>query len=97
MKNINEIKSQLIELKPFLFEKYKVKEIGIFGSYAKGISHQKSDLDILVSFEQPPDLFTFIELKNFLSERLKIKVDLVMKNVLKPNIGKKILEKVMYI
>jgi hypothetical protein len=97
MKNINEIKSQLIELKPFLFEKYKVKEIGIFGSYVKGIIHRKSDLDILVSFEQTPDLFTFIELKNFLSERLKIKVDLVMKNVLKPNIGKKILEEVMYI
>ncbi len=97
MNNINEIKNQLIELKPFLFEKYKVKEIGIFGSYVKGIIHQKSDLDILVSFEQTPDLFTFIELKNFLSERLKIKVDLVMKNVLKPNIGKKILEEVMYI
>jgi predicted nucleotidyltransferase len=44
MKNLEEIKQKLIELKPILKEKYKVKEIGIFGSYIKGKQTKRSDL-----------------------------------------------------
>ncbi len=97
MKTFEEIKRDLINLKLFLKEKYKVKEIGIFGSYVKGKQRKRSDLDILVEFEEPLDLFTFIELENFLSKKLKVKVDLVMKSALKPYIGKIILQEVIYI
>ncbi len=97
MKTFEEIKRDLINLKLFLKEKYKVKEIGIFGSYVKGKQRKRSDLDILVEFEKPLDLFTFIELENFLSKKLKVKVDLVMKSALKPYIGKIILQEVIYI
>lgn len=97
MEEIAKIKKKLVELKPLLKEKYKIKEIGIFGSYIKGKQKKRSDLDILVEFEEVPDLFTFIEIEDFLSRKLKIKVDLVMKSALKPYIGKIILKETIYI
>ena len=97
MKKIEEIKKTLIKLKPFLKEKYKVKEVGIFGSYVKNKQKKRSDLDILVEFEEAPSLIEFIEMENFLSDKLKIKVDLVIKKALKPHIGKVILKEVIYL
>jgi len=97
MKTLEEIKEKLIELKPVLAEKYKVKEIGIFGSYVKGRQKKGSDLDVLVEFEEIPDLFTYIEIEDFLSCELNVKVDLVMKSALKPYIGKIILQEVQYL
>jgi len=99
MKKIKEIKKKLIELKPFLKEKYKIKEIGIFGSYIKGKQKKESDLDILIDFEDDVEigLIEFIRLENYLSDKLGIKVDLVMKKTLKPYIGKIILEEVVYL
>ena len=95
--NIEEIKEKLRELKPVLEEKYKVSQIGIFGSYVKGKQKKRSDLDILVDFYEVPDLWTYIELQDFLSRKLKVKVDLVMKSALKPYIGEIILQEVVYI
>jgi hypothetical protein len=99
MKRLEEIKNILEQQKAYLKEKYKIKEIGIFGSYVRGEQKTKSDLDILVEFEPNSgmDLLTFIELENYLSDLLSIKVDLVMKSVLKPRIGKHILEEVVYL
>jgi len=97
MRNIEEIKEKLKELKPIFKEKYKVSEIGIFGSYVRGMQKKRSDLDILIEFEEVTDLWTYIELQDFLSKKLKVKVDLVMKSVLKPYIGKVILQEVVYI
>lgn len=50
MKNIEQIKKKLEELKPVLKDQFKVKSIGIFGSYLEGEQKRKSDLDILVEF-----------------------------------------------
>jgi len=97
MPTLERIKQKVTELKLVLKEKYKVKEIGIFGSYVRGKQSKRSDLDILVEFEEVPDLFTFLELEDFLSKKLKVKVDLVMKSALKPYIGKIILQEVVYL
>jgi len=50
-----------------------------------------------VEFSETPDLFEFIELENFLRKLLKIKVDLVTKEALKPLIKKEILRETIYI
>ena len=71
--------------------------MGIFGSYVKNEQDEVSDVDILIEFSEAIDLLTFINLKNYLSELLNVKVDLVMKKALKPNIGKRILKEVVYI
>ncbi|HNI90772.1 MAG TPA: nucleotidyltransferase domain-containing protein [Leptospiraceae bacterium] len=44
------VKEKLLSLKPELIEKYKIKRIGLFGSFANGTFHDKSDIDILVEF-----------------------------------------------
>jgi len=99
MRNIEEIKKKLEELKPSLEEKFKVKSIGIFGSFVRGEEKIGSDLDILVEFEESAglSLLDFIKLENHLSDVLGIKVDLVEKGTLKPRIGKHILEEVVII
>ena len=97
MKTLEEIKEKLKEIKPLLEERYKVKEIGIFGSYVKNKQKMRSDIDILVEFYETPTLLEFIDLKFYLSEKLGSKVDLVMKSALKPFIGKYILKEVIYI
>ena len=80
-----------------LTQEYNISYLGIFGSYIRGEQKEDSDLDILVEFSKEPDLLEFIGLKQELSEILGVEVDLVMKNALKPRIGKRILEEVMQI
>lgn len=95
---IRKVKKVLKEHKEELRGKYGVKEIGIFGSYVRGENRESSDLDILVEFEENAevDLIKFVELENYLSELLGVKVDLVDKTTLKPAIGKRILQEVVY-
>ena len=75
--------------------KFKVNYLGIFGSYVRNEQKELSDIDILVEFDEIPSLFQFVRLENYLSEILQIKVDLVMKEALKPNLGKHILKDVI--
>jgi len=92
MSEVETIMKKLNENMPTLREKYKVKTLGIFGSYIRGEQKKKSDVDILVEFEKPLGLLEFVGLELQLS-----KVDLVMKTALKPKIVKHILEEVRYI
>ncbi|KYC46496.1 MAG: Nucleotidyltransferase domain protein [Candidatus Methanofastidiosum methylothiophilum] len=97
MKSLEEIERLIEEHKDEITARYYVKEIGLFGSYLKGQANPKSDLDILVEFEKTPGLFDFLDLEEYLTDLLGIKVDLVMKKSLKPYIGKIILNEVKYI
>ncbi len=97
MKKIEKIKSQLEELKPVLKERFKVEKIGIFGSYLRGEQGRRSDLDILVEFSETIGLLKFIELEHFLSQELGLKVDLIMKEALKPRLKEGILREVVYL
>ncbi|MEK6527654.1 MAG: nucleotidyltransferase family protein [Nitrospirota bacterium] len=97
MIRFEQIKNILEHQKTYLKEKYKIKEIGIFGSYVRGEQSKTSDLDILVDYEEIPSLFELVELQDYLSDILQVKVDLVMKSGLKPRIGKHILEEVALI
>ena len=87
----------LRRLSPSLSEQYQVESIGVFGSYVRSEQRLDSDLDILVSFRESPGLLKFIELENFLSDTIGIKIDLVMKDSLKPHIGERILREIKMI
>jgi len=94
-KKIDRIIMKLRENKPVLEEKYKVKTLGVFGSYVRGEQQEGSDLDILVEFQEPVGLFKFMELEEFLGKNTGVKVDFVSRKALKPRIGKYILEEVI--
>lgn len=77
---------------PEIRKNYRVSHLSIFGSYIRKEAKKKSDLDLLVEFEEAPTLFQFVRLKNHLTKIVGVSVDLVMKKTLKPTIGRHILE-----
>ena len=97
MKEIERIKKEIRNNIQPLKDKYKVKTIGVFGSYVREDQKEGSDVDILIEFEEPISLLEFMALERQLSKILGKKVDLVMKTALKPRIGRHILNEVVYI
>ncbi|AEK72816.1 hypothetical protein GQS_04575 [Thermococcus sp. 4557] len=80
-----------------LSEKYGVRRIGIFGSYSRNEQRMEGDVDILVEFERPVGLMTFVRLQEYLEELLGVKVDLVTKGALKKRLKERILKEVKYV
>ena len=66
-------------------EKYGVKKIGVFGSYARGEQKDTSDIDILVEFNEPT-FDNFMDLIFFLEELFNKDVDLVTTKGISPYI-----------
>jgi len=89
----------LSEQLPELQSRYGVKSLGIFGSYVHGQQHKRSDIDLLVEFDDQVTvtLVSFVALERELGKLLGRRVDLVERNSLKPVIGKRILEEVISI
>lgn len=97
MTKLNEISGFISSKKDEIKSRYKVKEIGIFGSYARNHQNEKSDLDILVDFYEGGETFdNYMDLKILLEDSLNLKVDLVVKNSLRDEIKSFILSEVIY-
>nr|MDO8098500.1 nucleotidyltransferase family protein [Candidatus Njordarchaeota archaeon] len=97
MMNVEKIKGTLRARKGELKEKFKVKEIGVFGSFVRGEHKKGSDIDILVEFDEPIGFFEFMDLEEYLSSLLGRKVDLVSRKALKPFIGEYIRKEVVFV
>ena len=92
------IKDKLENDKTFIQTTYHVRKMGVFGSMVTGTSHDRSDIDILVEFEDGhKDLFNYMKLKIYLENLLGRKVDLVMKKAIKERIRERILHEVEYV
>jgi predicted nucleotidyltransferase len=74
------------EVKGQLREKYKVEEIGLFGSVVREEQKGKSDIDLLVDFRDDADIFDLVGLALFLEEKLGHKVDIVPRRALRKEI-----------
>ena len=97
MRSFQNIKEIIRKNKKFFFQKFKIKELAVFGSFVRGKQTRDSDVDILVDFSEPVDFFTFLDLEEYLSKLLHRKVDLVSRKALKPRIGKFILEEMVLV
>jgi hypothetical protein len=78
-----------------LVDRYHIKSLSLFGSYVRDEQTATSDVDVLVEFDIVPSLFEFIRREQHLSELLGAPVDLVMKDTLKPRIGRRILQELV--
>lgn len=96
MSTLNQLKKILKKHKPELIKKYNIRQIGVFGSYARGEEKQSSDLDIMVDFEKPIGL-DFVTLAEELESVLSLKVDLVSVNAIKPRMMESIKEELIYV
>lgn len=95
--NLNEFKRKIGSNIEFLRKNYNVKTIGIFGSFARGDQKKTSDIDIIVEFKKTPDLLKFIELERYFEKLLRIKVDLVRKFSVRPELKDKIFKEVVQV
>lgn len=83
MPTLEDIQATLRAQMPALRERYHVETLGIFGSYVRGEQTEESDVDLLVTFSQTPDLLEFVDLADDLEQALGRKVDLVTRGALK--------------
>jgi predicted nucleotidyltransferase len=95
MKTLEEIKSTLKKHKAELENRFNVRKIGVFGSYAREEEANTSDVDILVELNEPIG-WEIVDLKEFLEDILGIEVDLVTLKALKPELSDSILKEAVY-
>lgn len=77
-------------------QKYHVRTLGLFGSVVRGDFSSASDIDILVDFNQPIGI-EFVDLADFIENRLQRKVDLISKNGIKNKYFKAIEREIVYV
>jgi len=96
---LHEITKILKKNKAEILKKYKVEDIGIFGSYVRGEQQARSDVDILVEFNEKdiPGLYKFIEFEKYIEKIIRKKVDLVRRGAIRAELKDIILEEVVYI
>ncbi len=91
----DDLLAALRQLLPELQERWAVETLEVFGSRARGDAGPDSDLDLLVTFRQTPDLLALVALEQELSDRLGLRVDLVLRRALKPRVRDGILREVI--
>ena len=95
--SLEEIKEVIGQHRQELKCQFHVEKIGVFGSYARGDQKKRSDVDFLVTFDEPIGLFTLSGLYIYLQEQLGRKVDVVPYNSLRPELRKYILKDLIYL
>jgi len=83
MTSLSQIQSTLASHKAEFYDRFSVKNLAVFGSYARNEQRSDSDIDILVEFNAPVGI-EFIDLGNYLERILNMRVDLVSRNGIKP-------------
>lgn len=96
MTTLNSIKELLTNLKPELKDRFFVNSIGLFGSIVRDDFSKMSDVDIIVDFTKPVGV-EFIDLAEFIENKLQKKVDLVSKNGVKSKYFQKIESEIIYV
>lgn len=96
--DIQKIKKIIEMHAPEIKKTFSVREIGLFGSYVKGTERPESDVDILVVFEKGhKDFFNYMRLRYYIEGLIGKKVDLVIKDAVKPQLREKIFKEVVYV
>jgi predicted nucleotidyltransferase len=83
MRSVEDIRQTLATRKVELARRFHVKNLAVFGSYARDEQKAESDIDLLVEFDGPVGV-EFIDLANYLEDLLQARVDLVSRNGIKP-------------
>lgn len=90
--SVDDIKNKIETQRSILEQNYDVKNLFLFGSYAKGLQTDNSDIDFLVEFSSTnADMFVMVDLQEFLMNLFGKKVDLGTPNGLKSFIKNQVL------
>ena len=91
MNERDEIVAVLRDVLPDLEQRWPIRSLALFGSMARGEASAASDLDLLVEFERPVGLSSFLALEQELTALTGRRVDLVSRAALKPYISRHVL------
>jgi len=96
MEQLSEIKQVLTQLKPELSRRFHVQSLGLFGSVVRDDFSPSSDIDIIVDFDRPVGI-EFIDLAQYIEQRLQKKVDMVSRRGIKDKYFKTIEQEIIYV
>ena len=91
-----EILSLLVQNKSELENRFKVRRLALFGSYARGDQKPDSDVDILVDIDPSVGL-EFVTLAEEIEQLLGLQIDLISQRAIKPNKLKYIEKDLIYV
>ena len=95
-KTRDEILSLLVQNKSELENRFKVRQMALFGSYARGDQQSDSDADILVDIDPSVGL-EFVTLAEEIEQLLGLPIELVSRRAIKPNKLKYIEQDLIYV
>ena len=75
--------------------RYGVRSLGLFGSRAQGTARTESDLDFVVEFNVKT-FDAYMDLKAFLEQLFGVRIDLVLKDAIKPRLRERILSEALH-
>lgn len=90
MKTLSEIQTILRQHASELRERYGITNLAIFGSVVRGEATEKSDVDMLAEVERPIGLIALCGAENYLEDLLGVKVDLVLRDGVRPELKERI-------
>ena len=88
--NRDEVFARLGALLPLARTRFGVRDLSVFGSFARDEARADSDLDVLVDFDGPATFDGFMGLRALLEDTLGVRVDLVTRSALRPRLKARI-------
>jgi hypothetical protein len=95
--NRDEILGLLSRQRQGFCERFDVKDLAIFGSFAQDRQSDSSDLDVLVDFAHKATFDSFMDLKFCLEDLLGLRVDLVTRSALRSELKDAIEKDLIYV
>lgn len=100
MLTLQQVTDILRQQLPYLSTEYGITRLGIFGSYAKGIAQEESDIDLVAEFKIPPGL-KFFEFTDYLEKLFHKPVDVLtpagIQAIRNSTVAKTIEESIVYV
>ena len=98
MNELNAIINHLQKNRKFLYERFGVIRIGVFGSFVREEHTSSSDIDMVVEMEgNRKNIHSFLQLKRYLEKETARKIDLGFEHSLKPIVKERIKEQIIYV
>ncbi len=97
MMKVNDVIESIKLLKPELEEKFGIKQIAVFGSFARDEAIDNSDIDIAIVEMKRKNGFLVARAKRFISEKLGREVDIGLYSAMNPYIKKCIQKDMIYV
>ena len=84
--NRERVLALLAEHKPVLAERFGVRRLALFGSFARDTAREDSDVDVLVAFDGPATAKRYFGVQFYLEDLFGREVDLVTEDALRPRL-----------